>query len=127
MARDAEPFHARDQQPTSLAHGEPTDAIEPPGQRLTLEQFHHNEERTAVLIDVVDLDDVWMLAAARDLGLANEALDHLPVAAVFRQHPLDRKALIRDAVAHLEDDAHAPVPDGPLDAILTADDIARFW
>jgi hypothetical protein len=63
----------------------------------------------------------------RDLRFANEPANVLLRVVFAREEPLDRKTLVRDAMRHFEHGAHPTDPEGALDAIFTADDIAGFW
>lgn len=87
MAKHAQPPLTRKEGAT-----EPTDATGSGSERWGPPHF----------VDVVDLDDVAVLEAAGDLGLADEARDRNSAIHVGKQ-PLQSKALVGDDVTDFED------------------------
>jgi hypothetical protein len=88
------------------------------GQRLADQELEHQVRRAVgQLVPVVDLDDVGVAQARRDLGLAAEPGERLGVGDVGVQD-LDRHLLARQPdVAGDEHRAHAAAPEQPLDGV----------
>jgi hypothetical protein len=87
-------------------------AVEQLGQRLTLEELHHDEGPAVVgLAEVGDVDDVLVADRRRQPGLLLEARDHLLLARVLVEQDLDRDPLADERVGRLVDRAHAALAD----------------
>src|SRR5207249_2176466 len=87
-------------------------ALEQLGQCAAPDQFHGDvQPRVEEPAQLVDGDDARVLELAPDLGLFEEAADHLRVVEVPLQEDLDGHVAAQVHVATLEHDAHASAGD----------------
>jgi hypothetical protein len=92
--------------------------LEQLGQGVALDQLH-GEEGPAVGegAQLVDGDDAGVLELAADLGLLDEAADHLGILAEVVAEDLQGDVAAEVGVAALEDRAHAALGDLAVDAV----------
>ncbi len=76
-------------------------------QRPAIEQLHDDEPLGAVLADVVDGADVWMVERRGDAGLALEPIQRLGIAGQIGRQELQRDLAAQTHVFGAIDDAHA--------------------
>ena len=100
--------------------GDPQDALlgqlrlarEALGERLALEELHHDERAAVVgVAEVGDVDDVLVADRRRELRLLLEARDDRFALRVLLEQHLDRDALADQRVRRLVDRAHAALAD----------------
>ena len=91
--------------------------LEPLGQRRALEQFHGDEQHTAVLADLVDLTDVRMIDRRGRTRLAPEALARSLVVGE-RRHRLQCDRALELLVARGVDDTHPALAELALDPVV---------
>ena len=78
-------------------------------QRLALEELHGDEQLAALLADLVDLADVWMIHARGRARFTPEALARRLVAGQ-RRHRLQGDRALETLVARRVHDAHSALP-----------------
>ena len=108
--------------------GDPQDALlgqlglarEALGERLALEELHHDERAAVVgVAEVGDVDDVLVADRRRELRLLLEARDDRFALRVLLEQDLDRDALADQRVRRLVDRAHAALADLARDEVAT--------
>ena len=84
------------------------------GQRLAVEELHH-DERAAVVggAEVRHVDDVLVADGAREARLLQQARDEVALGVELLEQDLDRDALADDGVGRLVDRAHPALADPP--------------
>ena len=119
----ATPFHGAQQDLQRLFERE-LPCAQQLGQRLAVEQLHHDVDQLAVLADVEHVDHVSVLDAPGRLRLAQKALDELRVLEVLGQQALEGQLFARDTVLDDVDGTHAAAADLSCDHVLLGDDRA---
>jgi len=121
---DVQSVHHGQQDAAGLLETEPAHAVEPARQGLALEKLHDHVEGVAVLADVIHLDDVRVVDATGDLGLAHETANGVGVSGQCGQQPLNGEALAGQPVADLEYCAHSALAKHTFDGVLASNEIA---
>ena len=76
-------------------------------QRGTIQILHHEEGFAALLADVVDRADVWMVQCRRGFRLATKPLQRLPILRQIFREKFQRDEASEPGVLGLVDDTHA--------------------
>jgi hypothetical protein len=96
--------------------------VEPPGdqlgQRLPLEQLHHDEVLAIVLVDRVDGADARMVKSGGGPRLALKPLERLRISAELGRQKLQRHAAAEPRVLGFVDDTHAAGAEGPENVVV---------